>query len=323
MLKVKSQKPLPLGRGVKSVRQKLKVRLLGLVFLFCLFSCAGFTQDKIVAIVNQEAITQKDLNDFLNFMRLQLSTQYRGEELENQVQAMKLDLLNKLIEDRLILQEAKRGGVKADENRVKLRLAEIRERYKSESEFQQNLASQGLVQADIETKIKDQILMYGIIENKIKSKIMIKPGEVTEFYQRNLDEFQIPEYRQFQSLAIPNENTAKEIYNSLKEGADFAQVARQYSLNIDSLKAGKGRELKKDLEDVLFALNVGEYCQPIKVGDSYYIFKLESITPSQRQTLSQSQDNIRAFLFEQKMQEELDRWLDEIKKSAYIKILSD
>ncbi len=63
-----------------------------------------FAQDKIAAIVNNDIITQKDLDDFLNFMRIQLSQDYSGKELENKIQAMKPDLLDRLIEDRLILQ---------------------------------------------------------------------------------------------------------------------------------------------------------------------------------------------------------------------------
>jgi len=51
-----------------------------LVVLF-LFSGICFAQDKIVAVVNDEIITQKDLNDFVNFMRMQLSIELTGEQL--------------------------------------------------------------------------------------------------------------------------------------------------------------------------------------------------------------------------------------------------
>ncbi|MDO8488897.1 MAG: SurA N-terminal domain-containing protein, partial [Candidatus Omnitrophota bacterium] len=63
--------------------------------------------DKVVAIVNNEIITQKDLNDFLNFMRLQYSRQLKGKALEEKIGTMKQDLLQRLIEDRLMLAQAK------------------------------------------------------------------------------------------------------------------------------------------------------------------------------------------------------------------------
>ncbi len=68
----------------------------------------AYAQDKIVAIVNEDVITKRDLDEFIVFTRIQLSREYQGRELETKLQSMKLDLLNKLIEDRLILQEAKK-----------------------------------------------------------------------------------------------------------------------------------------------------------------------------------------------------------------------
>src|SRR3989338_6450398 len=70
--------------------------------------CVLFAQDKIVAIVNNEVITQKDLDDFLNFMRMQYAQELKGRELENKIQSMKIVLLDKLIEDRLMLQDAQK-----------------------------------------------------------------------------------------------------------------------------------------------------------------------------------------------------------------------
>ena len=78
-----------------------------------------YAQDKIIAIVNSDVITQKDLNDFLNFMRMQLMTEYKGKELENKIQSMKLDLIDKLVEDRLILQQAKKNNIQIDEGRLR------------------------------------------------------------------------------------------------------------------------------------------------------------------------------------------------------------
>ena len=125
-----------------------------------------YAQDRIIAIVNKEIITQKDLNDFLNFIRMQLSTDYQGRELEAKVQAMKLNLLDKLVEDRLILQEAKKNSLQVDRNRIIARIEEIKKKFTSEEDFQNSLAQQGLVQGDLEAKIEEQMLMFNIIDIK-------------------------------------------------------------------------------------------------------------------------------------------------------------
>ena len=293
-----------------------------LVVLF-LFSGICFAQDKIVAVVNNEIITQKDLNDFVNFMRMQLSVELTGERLEQKIQSMKADLLNKLIEDRIILQEAKKNKVLVDENRVKAKIDEIKGRYGREAEFQAALVQQGLTQADLELRLREQLLMYSIIEAKIKSKIVIRPSEITEFYEKNIEEFKAPEEREFESITTNDGDSAQKIYDDLKKGGDFLETAKKYSLEAKSFNAKKGGELKEELEGAIFLLNPGEISQPLKIEDTFYIFKLIKIIPFRQESLTEAQDKIQEFVFNKKMQEDLLLWLNELKKNAYIKISAD
>jgi parvulin-like peptidyl-prolyl isomerase len=250
-------------------------------------------------------------------------TRYNEEELKSIIQPMKRDLLDRLIEDRLILQEAKREGIQVDENRVKARIEEIKKEYRTDTEFQRALAGQGLAQADIESKVREQLLMYGIVETKIKSKIVVKPAQVTEFYEKNRDEFKIPEQCDFSFIKVGDEDLAKQICNNLKEGLDFTEVAQKHSLTTDNLLAYKGGELKKDIEEVLFNLKPGEISAPVKIEGSFYIFKLNNIIAPLQKNLSEVQDKIYALLLENKMQEAMAGWLDELRKKSYIKICAD
>lgn len=282
-----------------------------------------FAQDKIIAVVNNDIVTQKDLNDFINFMRMQLSKEYEGKELEKRIQSMKLDLLDRLIEDRLILQEAKKNNIKCDENRVKARINEIKRHYTSEVEFQNDLAKQGLVQADIESKIREQLLMYNIVEQKVRDKIVVRPDEVTDFYNKNIKEFHTGEERELEVIVLENEDLARTLVYNLKSGQKLEDLATRYPITVNQLKARHGEELRKDIEDAVFKLTIGEISDPIKVDDKYYIFKLDNIIPSRQLTLSEVQDKIHNFLLEKKMQEELKEWLDELKKQSYIKVIQD
>jgi parvulin-like peptidyl-prolyl isomerase len=255
-------------------------------------------------------------------MRMQLSTEYKEKEVEGKIQSMKLDLLDRLIEDRLILQEAKRSKIKIDENRIKARIDEIKKNYTSDREFQNALARQGLVQADIESRIREQLLMHTIVEIKIKNKIIINPAEVTAFYEENREEFNLPEEREFESITVDNEDLAKEIYDKLRDGQDFQELAKNYSLAVNKSSTREGK-LKDVVEAQIFKLHIGEYSSPIKIGDNHYIFKLDNIIPSRQQNLSEAQDNIYTFLFNKKMDAELALWLEDLKKHSYIRILQN
>lgn len=290
-----------------------------ILFLFT-FWVSSFAQDKIVAIVNNDIITNKDLNDFVNFMRMQLFAEYKGKELEAKIQSIKLDLLNKLIEDRLILQEAKKNNIGIDPGRIKARIDQIKSGYASESGFQAALAGQGLVQADIELKIKEQLLMHNIIEMKIKNKIIVSPSEVTDFYRENIEEFKLPEQREFKSLTVASENLANEVYGDLRGAEKFEDAANKYSLAINNFTAARNGQLRSDIEAEVFKLKINEVFGPIKIQDNYYILKLNNIIAPRQQNLSEVQDNIYTFLVDKKMQEALSKWMDELREHSYIKI---
>ncbi len=300
----------------------LRVTVLSVVFA-ALFAGHAFSQSKIIAVVNNEVITRKDLDDFVNFMRVQLSREYDQKKLDNKIQEMKSDLLDRLIEDRLILQEAKKNNVKVEESRVKARLDEIKKGYPSEADFNSALAKQGLVIADLEARMRDQLLMRAIIETKVRSAVVVNPGEITDFYYKNIVEFRVPEQREFESIAIEGEALAGEVYDKLKAGLSLIDLSIQYSLKISKLTAAAGGELRKDIEQSVFGLGEGQFSQPIKIDDSYYIFKLDAITPSKERSFSDVQNNIYNYIFEQKLQEQLVNWLEGLKKHSYIKITKD
>lgn len=280
----------------------------------------SFAEDKIVAIVNNEAVTRKDVDDFLHFMSMQLSREFKGKELEAKIDSLKTDLLNRLIEDRLILQEAKKEKLPVEEARVKAKINEIKKRYRSDDDFQKELMGQGLTQADIENKIRDQFLMYGIIEQKVRSKVNIKPEEITSFYEANKKDFSSGETREFESYALENADLADSFAYNLKLGKTPEDLATRYPFTMNSFSVLAGESLKKEIEEAVFKLGINEVSSVVSMDDKYYVFKLINIIPARTLSLNEVQYKIQTFLFEKRMQEDLVKWIDELKKRSYIKI---
>jgi len=291
------------------------------IVLVTLAGCFSFAraEEKIVAVVNNEIITQRDLEAFLNFMRVQLSQQYTSKELDEKIAVMKSDLLDRLIEDRIILQEAKKNNLQADEARIKLKIDELKKRYNNETEFENSLKSQGLVEADLAARVRDQILMYNIVEIKIRDKIVVKPSEITEYYNKNPADFSLTEEREFQSLTGLDQAKAQKATEDLRQGKDLNDVVKESGFTLNAFSSRKGGELKKDVEDLLFNLKIKEVSDPVKIKDNYYVFQLSKIKPPRQQVLSEVQDAIHGMLYEKKMQEAMVKWVDELKKKAYIK----
>jgi len=301
-------------------------RIINFIFLVYIILLPGgylYAQDKAIAVVNNEIITQKDLTDFLNFIRLQYSRQFQGKVLEEKVNLMKRDLLQRLIEDRLILQQAKLAKITYEPSRVKARIDETKKRYGSESDFEADLARQGLVRADLENKIGEQMLMYNLIEQKVRSKIMVRPDEITSFYSQNKEQFLKPEERILTLIILQDESIAKTVSYQLRLGTKLEELAGKFIFTTDKLSASAGQQLRPEIEDAVFKLGIGEISNPVKVDTQYFVFRLDDIIPSQQLSLAQAQDKIREYLFEKKMQEELAKWIDELKKQSYIKILEN
>jgi len=309
----------------------LKLKFLR-IFLFLAFiasyellvtSCELYAQQKIVAIVNNDVITQRDLDEFINFMRLQLAKDYNEKQIESKIKTMKLDLLDKLIEDHLILQEASKEKTKIDESRIKAKIDEIKRHYRSEVEFEQDLYRQGLTQSDIEKKVREQLLMHNIIQSKIRSKIVIRPEEITAYYSSNVEQFITPERREVQTITCENADLAKTIALNLRAGQKLEGVSAKYPVSVNKIEVGEKGELRKDIEETVFGLSAGGISDPVKVDDKYVIFSLVELIPSQQQSLQDVQDEIQEFLFDKKMQTELAKWVDELKTKSYVKILQN
>ncbi|MDD5465059.1 MAG: peptidyl-prolyl cis-trans isomerase [Candidatus Omnitrophica bacterium] len=282
-----------------------------------------YAQDKVVAIVNNEIITQKDLNDFLNYIRLQYSREVKGKALAEKVEAMRQDLLQRLIEDRIILAQAKIDKINIDSNRVKEKINEIKKRYRSDSEMERDLAKQGLVQADLENKIREQMLTYSIIEQKVRSKVVVWPEEITSFYNQNKQQFLKPEERILTIIILPSEDLAKTVSYQLRIGSKLEELAAKYQFTTDKLIAWQGQQLRSEIEETVFKLGIGEVSNPVKIDEQYYIFKLDDIAGSRQLSLDEAQANIQAYLFDKKLQDALAKWLNELKKQSYIKILDN
>src|SRR4030042_5441845 len=270
---------------------KINLRIIICAVLFLPVLCGvTFAQDKIIAIVNSEVITRKDMEDFVNFMRMQLSRDYSQEELEKQIKLLKEDFLKKLIEDKLILQEAKKNdykielkpglsiSIKPDEAKVRARIDETRKRYSSDREFQEVLSRQGLVQADLEQKVREQLLMYSVVEYTVRNKIAVRPDEVTAYYNKNIKDFFVSEEREVECFALEDRGLAENLSLDLREGKKPEDLAVKYPFTVNRIKAEKKGELKKEIEEAVFKLGIDEVSPSVAVDNKYYVFKLVSIT---------------------------------------------
>lgn len=297
-----------------------------LLLIFFNFSLASATEDKLVAIVNNEIITDTDVKGFLNVLFLQLSSQLEGEQLKAEMKKAEEEAVSRLVEDRLILQEAKKKGLTIDNREIEQRLKAIKDNFPSETEFDLYLTMQKLVLGDVKNKIQEQIMMRSIVESEVRDKVFVHPQEVTDYYNTHQQELKQPERIELDSIFIRDDSKEQsadfkiqDILKKLKEGQNFAKLREEFS-NSEPIGIVKKGMLNEEIEKVVYNLKLGEVSTPVKTNNGIYLFKLMKKIPESELGLEEIRDKIYQMLFEQKFTEKLTFWVDGLKEKAYILI---
>ncbi|MCX5786747.1 MAG: peptidyl-prolyl cis-trans isomerase [Elusimicrobia bacterium] len=258
---------------------------------------------KVVATVNGKAITADEVT-----MRLwwQHATQ----------------TLSDIMDDHLLLEEASRRKVTADEKEVDKKLEELRANYKDKAEFEHSLTAVNWSEQDLKNLIRNQITIRNTV---IKAgTITVTDEDAQNYYTKNKENFITPESANLLQIFVDTKTEADDAYLALKAGADFAELASTKSTDENLKKNGgkmgfvsKGR-LLPGIEKEVFALKPGEYTKPLPTGAGYSILKLEELKPRQEVSYETAKENIKASLLNQALSKEIPKLLAELRAKAKV-----
>lgn len=299
-----------------------------MVVLWTLMSYPSLAlEDAIIAVVNDEVITLKDLKDYIHKTYVELVAEGIDEV---QLQGIMADLenngINKLIEDKLILSKANALGIDVRDKLVDERMAKIKSKYPSEQVFVDALIQHGATITDLRNKILDQLKIKFVIEHEVKSKIYINPQEVTDYYSEHPDDFRKKDRVNLQSIYIAflddkqkARQRAQEAWDKVQKGEDFGQVAQQYS-DMPSVGVVERGQLLSPIEEIVFNLNDDEVSAPLDTETGIYVFKLVGRISAETAPLTEVKDYIYNLLYAQKFKDRYSAWLEQLKKDAYVEI---
>lgn len=295
-----------------------------IVSLICFKSYAA---DKIIAVVNDELITQSDLSEYVNSSYAGLAS--RGYD-ESDLEKIRLDLdinaIHRIIEDKLILSRANETGIIVNDRLVKERIDEIKARYPNEETFMAALSKAGVSITDLRTKILDQLKIQYIITHEVRSKIFVNPQEVTNYYNDHLGQYMKNErivldsiYIKFDKDKEAARQKAQEVVQKINDGGNFNDLMKEYS-HSSSIGTVERGQLISDIENVVFSLTKDEISVPVEVDTGVYIFKLKDKFSKEKVGLEEVKDKIYNLLFSQKFEKNFNKWIEGLKKNAYIEI---
>lgn len=312
--------------------RKIKIIVISIALVMSAALSQAATINKFVAIVNDEVVTQQDVDQLLGVLYAQYSQEYKGDELLQKMEQVKKDILNQIIEDKLVLSRAKELGIKVTESEISERLDYIKNGFPSEDKFYDALNTQSVTIANLKDRYRDQIMMKKLVDYEVKSKISVLPSEISAYYEKHRSQFrQGDKYRVKNILIKAKDEVSFElakveidnIYSKLKAGENFDDLAMQYSQGPNAEKGGdmgyieKGQMLEA-LDNAIFKLRPGEFSEPVKSEIGYHIFKVEDIQYGKQPSLEDTQRDIQMTLFQEKFKTNVDEWLSGLKKKAYI-----
>jgi peptidyl-prolyl cis-trans isomerase SurA len=262
--------------------------------------------DRIIAVVNNEVITAGELNDQMQTVARQLQKQ--GTQLPP-VDAMQKQLLERMINTLVQVQEAKETGVRVDDSTLDKTLQRLAdENSVSMTDFRRLLEQDGIPWQKFRLDIRNEVMISRLQEREIESNIAITEAEVdTQLSLEARAATTDQEYRLAHILVlVPEQATPQQIdsrrkramqaLGELRKGADFAQVSAQFSDAPDALQGGNlgwreaGRVPAIFLEAVN-TLKAGETSDILRSANGFHIVKLlekrgRNAVPTVQQTKS-------------------------------------
>lgn len=245
-------------------------------------------KDKLLAEVNGKKITGVDYNLFIDSLNPQLKQYFGGEEMNKEV-------VNELVYQTLLYEEAMEKGMDKDD------------------EFTQVL----------EKTRESMLKTYAL--GKLLATVSVTDDEIKKFYEENKDLFKENESANASHILVAEEDKANEIYEKVKNGEDFASLAKEFSTCPSKEKGGElgtftRGQMVKEFEDAVFNNEVATITEPVKTQFGYHIIKINDKNEGRDLSFDEVKDKIAAQVRRQKEQALYNEKITELKEKYQVKM---
>jgi peptidyl-prolyl cis-trans isomerase SurA len=265
--------------------------LLVVSFIAINIAEAGERLDRVVAIVNDDIITSKELDEKIKIIRWQLEVSQATGNLPPDA-TLRKQVLNKLILDKIQLQLAKTHNIDTDSNTVNQNIKDMAGGGQLSLEaFKNSLAQHGISYDDFREHIKNELTISTLQQEEVAQNIVIPSSEVDSFLNSPIGQDQTGvEYRLAHILiqlpenpSAPEINQAKQkavqLITALKNGANFEELAIAESSGQYALKGGDlGWRTVAQLPSIFVndapKMQLGQVVGPIKSSSGFHIIRL-------------------------------------------------
>lgn len=290
--------------------------------------------DRVICIVNNDAITLFELDEAEAFYLYETKEPAPAGEART---ALRERLIQRIIENRLQLQQAEREKIAVEDTEIAEQMADIMKRMnaKNEVDLEQALRLQGVTVESVKKRVRDQIMVDRIRRRRVTLRVTVTEQEIDRYVDQNREKLETGltfEARHILFIPDPNRGEdgwedarrrAADAYERVVGGADFGELAKEMSQDGSGKDGGhlgtlKRGELAPEIESAILRLSVGESSAPFRSQIGYHLFRLDGKEALTGDGLTQARNQIRDILLRDKLQVRLKEWLAEIRQRAII-----
>ena len=259
---------------------------------------------------------------------------------EDNIHKIEKEILNEMIEERLMLQFASNNNIKILDEDIKTAVEDVKKQNNFTDEMlEKALKNENVTINDYRERLKEQMMISKVINYEVKSNIHIEENEIKKYYEEHRDEFKTQEEVRVRHMVFmyseEERDSSKEevirkkaadILNKIREGEDFAKLASIYSEDPSAKSGGdlgyfsRGKMIK-DFEDAAFILKKGEVSDVIGTPYGFHIIKCEDKKEAGFRPVEEVSGEIEKTIFLEKMKSLKNIWMKKMKEKAFIDVL--
>lgn len=298
--------------------------LLGLVLLSGLVWAAGCKSDpppadKVFIQINDRRISPTEFNRL--FAASLLPDQQLNAEERSDLQR---SFLVQLIDRELISLAARDHDVVVTPAEVDAAVQEHYDDYPGEG-LQAILRQRGMSLQSWRRELRQNLIVEKLLREVVYARVVVADEEVAAYYEEHRADFDRPEQVRARQIMVTDEAQGKQVLSLLRQGEDFAEIAREYSQSPDARQGGDlgffGRgQMPSEFDAVVFDLPVGRLSELVRTDYGYHIFRVEEKRPAARLSQKQAEQEIRRILEAHKQEEAYQDWLQDLRSRASIEV---
>ena len=306
-----------LNRGLGSVAVILIIMALG---------CTKKVEDKedtTLAKIGTSVITLQDFENAFSNGGERYASRYPLDRTA--VLKLKATYLNQMIEEKLILMEAKRLSIDVGKEEIDAAVAGVRKNYGDNESFRKVFVDGHINMEKWREKIRRKLLVEKVIYSLLSSKVEVSPEELQEYYNNNIEEFHSEEVVKARQIFLMDETEARKARERVRGGEAFATVAMELSQSPDAKDGGAlgffGRGvMPEEFDEALFTMEVGSLSEVVRSTYGYHIFLLEERKEARDVSFEESKDKIAEEIRKRKEELLYVKWMDKLREKGNVDI---